>query len=221
MTRSPIGMSPAVRCCSALRFESRALLLDMDGTLVDSEEFNQRTIRSWFAKRGWPASDELLRGFLGRRADDVLSTTPGPWSKFPVSELVTDMLSLMEGATPPGLAAGARELLRLPQRKALVTSANHYWVNTCLGTEVARFETVVTRDEVTHGKPHPEPYRLASQLLELDPATCIAVEDAPAGVASALAANVGLVIGVQGHFSQDLSAAHVVVSSLLEIPELL
>ena len=46
------------------------------------------------------------------------------------------------------------------------------------------------RDEVAHGKPHPEPYRAAARLLGVEPADCVAIEDSPTGVRSAVAAGV-------------------------------
>ena len=52
------------------------------------------------------------------------------------------------------------------------------------------FDVVVTGDAVGHGKPHPEPYLTAARLLGVDAASCVAIEDSPAGVASAVAAGV-------------------------------
>ena len=52
------------------------------------------------------------------------------------------------------------------------------------------FDHLVTGDEVSHGKPHPEPYLAAARLVGADPADCIAIEDSPAGVRSATAAGV-------------------------------
>ena len=49
---------------------------------------------------------------------------------------------------------------------------------------------VVTGDEVPHGKPHPAPYHRAAGLLDVDPAACVAIEDSPTGVRSAVAAGV-------------------------------
>jgi len=52
------------------------------------------------------------------------------------------------------------------------------------------FDVVVTGDEVSHGKPHPEPYRAAARLLGVSPEDCVAIEDSPTGVRSAVAAGV-------------------------------
>lgn len=200
-----------------------ALLLDLDGTLVDSEGFHRQVFRSWFAARGWPASEELLAGFTGRRADDVLATEPGPWTGEDVATMTAELLGHMGTLPRPELAAGAAELVSgagVPL--ALVTSATVAWARTCLGDLLDRFDVLVTRDEVDNGKPHPEPYALASRALGVPPSACVAVEDAPAGVASALAAGIGLVVAVTSTFTAaDLAAAHVLVGGLDEVAALL
>jgi mannitol-1-/sugar-/sorbitol-6-phosphatase len=200
-----------------------ALLLDLDGTLVDSEHFHRQVFRNWFAARGWPLSDELLRAFTGRRADDVLARTPGPWAGEDIAGMQAELLAEIARLPRPELAPGASDLLTgAGVRLALVTSANTQWATKCLGTLLDRFDVVVTRDDVTRGKPHPEPYGLACRTLGVPAQACVAVEDAPAGVASAVAAGVGLVVGILGTFDADaLVDAHVLVSSLSEISALL
>ena len=54
----------------------------------------------------------------------------------------------------------------------------------------AEFAAVITGDEVAHGKPHPEPYLAAVRTLGVDPARCVAIEDSPTGVRSAVAAGI-------------------------------
>ena len=203
--------------------EVAALLLDLDGTLVDSEGFHRQVFTNWFAARGWPVSAQVLAGFTGRRADDVLAAEPGPWAGEDVATMLAELLDQMAALPRPPLASGAEALVRdAGVRLALVTSANTAWARTCLGDLLDRFEVVVTRDEVTNGKPHPEPYEVAIRGLGVRPEDCLAVEDAPAGVASALAARVGRVVAVSGTFTAaDLSAAHVVLPSLDGVAALL
>lgn len=200
-----------------------ALLLDLDGTLVDSEGFHRQVFRNWFAARGWPLSDEMLDGFTGRRADDVLATSPGPWAGEDVAVMLAELLAGMAALPRPRLAAGAADLLAgagVPL--GLVTSANTAWARTCLGDLLDGFAVVVTRDDVANGKPDPEPYQVACARLGVPAPACIAVEDAPAGVASAIAAGVGRVVGVAGTFTRrQLAEAHLVVDGLGEIAALL
>jgi sugar-phosphatase len=200
-----------------------ALLLDLDGTLVDSEGFHRQVFRNWFAARGWPASEEVLAGFTGRRADDVLAAEPGPWAGEDVAAMTAELLAQMGTLPRPRLAPGAVELvLTATVPLALVTSANTDWARTCLGELLERFAVVVTRDEVTNGKPHPEPYAAAVQGLGVVAGDCVAVEDAPAGVASALAAGIGTVVAVTGTFTaEQLAGADLVVGGLAEVAALL
>ncbi|MBI3544804.1 MAG: HAD family phosphatase [Deltaproteobacteria bacterium] len=79
------------------------------------------------------------------------------------------------------------------------------------------FEVVVTGDDVTHGKPDPEIFLTAAARLKMDPAACVVIEDAPQGVAAALAARMK-VIGVMTTCEREpLSAAHLVVASLHDV----
>ena len=57
-------------------------------------------------------------------------------------------------------------------------------------------DRIVTAEDVSSGKPDPEPYRRGAELLGLDPSVCVVFEDAPAGVAAALAAGIGTIVGV-------------------------
>lgn len=200
-----------------------ALLLDLDGTLVDSEGFHRQVFRSWFTARGWLVDEAVLAGFTGRRADDVLATEPGPWAGEDVAAMTTELLGHVGALPRPGLVPGAADLVGTAGVPlALVTSATTGWARTCLGELLDRFAVVVTRDDVANGKPHPEPYALACVRLGVDPAGCLAVEDAPAGVSSAVAAGIGTVVAVAGTFpASDLAAAHLVVDGLAAVTALL
>ena len=98
---------------------------------------------------------------------------------------------------------GARELLeecRLsPVPTALVTmSWRRFAAPVVDALPAGSFDTVVVGDDVANGKPHPEPYLLAAERLGVDPARCLAIEDSPTGVASALAAGC-TVLAVPNH----------------------
>ncbi len=184
-----------------------AVLFDLDGTLVDSEPFHRAFYRRMFAELGWPADDATLALFTGRRADDVFARVPGPWTGVDAVRLVAGMLEQLPSLPPPEPMAGApalvREVARIT-RLGLVTSADHTWVNACLGGSRGLadfFDVVVTRDHVQVGKPDPQGYALACDLLNAVPAASVAVEDAPAGVTAAAAAGVGRVVGLTSTFS--------------------
>ncbi len=78
-------------------------------------------------------------------------------------------------------------------------------------------EVLVTSDDVTHGKPHPEPYLKGAELLGFGPADCLVIEDAPAGIQSARAAGTK-VIGITSTYGVDaLEQADAVIRKLGQI----
>ena len=177
-----------------------ALLLDLDGTLVDTEPLNRAAYRAFFAARGWAEPDLSL--FTGRRAEDVFATEPGPWVGEDLPALAAEVVALIDPDAVPEPLPGAADLLaaavglRIPV--AIVTSAGPDWVRRAAGAlpGLDRVDLVVTGDDVVDGKPDPTGFRLACERLGVDPAAALAVEDSPAGVRAAVAAGVGRVVAV-------------------------
>ncbi|WP_286959109.1 HAD family hydrolase [Arsenicicoccus sp. UBA7492] len=186
-----------------------ALLLDLDGTLVDSEPVHREAYRRFFRARGWEHDDALLALFTGRRADDVFASTPGPWSGEDPTALFHEVVSHHPRDLLPEPVAGARELVDDACARGipcvLVTSAGRRWAVTALellgGSE--RFAAMVTRDDVTEGKPAPDGYLLAIRTLGVRAEDCLVAEDTPAGVRAGRAAGVGTVVGVTTSFSAE------------------
>lgn len=190
-----------------------ALLLDLDGTLVDTEPLHRAAYRRFFEARGWEVPD--LSMFTGRRAEDVFATEPGPWIGEDLSALVLEVLSHLEPDAMPEPVPGAEALLdataRLALPVAIVTSAGPAWVRRlAVGPlpALAAVEVVVTAEDVVDGKPDPAGYDLACRLLGVAPGGALAVEDSPAGVRAAVAAGVADVVGVTTtHDAAMLTAA--------------
>lgn len=178
-----------------------SLLLDLDGTLIDSEPASRAAYRTFFQRRGWAVDDGVLRMFVGRRASDVFATIPGPWTGLDYHLLARESLSCLDhDAYPPVPVAGSGELLRHYRGRvpvAIVTSASASWVERALdiiGAEMV--DAVVSAETTPEGKPSPAPYRIACERLGVDPRAAVACEDAPAGVRSARAAGAGAVLGI-------------------------
>jgi len=178
-----------------------ALLLDLDGTLVDSEPIHRATYTAYFGHRGWELPDLSL--FTGRRAEDVFATEPGPWAGLDPDELAAEVPAFLPSGALPEPVPGARELVlaadRLGVPVALVTSAGAAWVSLTLGRVLGvddRFAVVVTADQVALGKPHPDGYRLAASRLAVAVGECLVVEDSPAGVRAARDAGIAQVHAV-------------------------
>jgi sugar-phosphatase len=179
------------------------LLLDLDGTLVDSEPVHQEAFRLYFADRSWHVPDDVVRQFSGRRAHEVFPTLAGPWRGEDPHALTDAVIAATSRVTvDPVPVPGAADLLvacgRVGLPVAIVTSAHRDWAAEVVRELGADPDTVamVTAEDCTHGKPDPEPYRRGAERLGLDPSGLVAAEDTPAGVASALGAGVGRVVGM-------------------------
>lgn len=205
-----------------------ALLLDLDGTLVDSEAIHRRGYAAFFAHRGWDVPD--LSIFTGRRAEDVFATVTGPWTGLDPQALHAEALPFVP-ADPPVAVPGAVALLEAARNAgvpvAVVTSAGPAWVERSLTEALDRSDAVaeiVTADDVVDGKPDPTGYALACERLGVAPASAVAVEDSPAGVRAARGAGVRRVHGVATtHAAEQLreAGAAAVHADLTPLPELL
>jgi HAD superfamily hydrolase (TIGR01509 family) len=173
-----------------------AVLWDMDGTLVDTEPY-------WMH-----AQDELVAAWGGTWShDDALTLVgAGLWhaarvfqsrgvhlTEDEIVEHLTDRVLELIASKGLPWRPGARELLSEVReagvKTALVTmSVRRMAEHVAAQLGFHGFDTVVSGDDVTHAKPHPEPYLVAAERLGVDPALCIAIEDSAPGSASAVAA---------------------------------
>ena len=207
-----------------------ALLLDLDGTLVDSEPIHRAGFQAWFAARGWAYDDDVARVFTGRRADDVFRTVDGPWRGGDPQEMFAEIVSLVPRDRLPEPVPGARDTIERARRAgiplALVTSADSRWAAKALASlgGLALFDTAVTRDDIERGKPDPQCYALACERLGADAGAALACEDAPDGVRAAAAAGVGSVVGVTTTFGAEAlrgAGATATMADLTGVPALL
>ncbi|MDN4645259.1 HAD-IA family hydrolase [Arthrobacter sp. PsM3] len=177
---------------AALRFLTcRAVLFDMDGTLVDSTSIVEQ-VWSEFADRYGLDSAEILRTSHGIQAIDTVRRFAPAGAD--IEELAAELGAAervrIEGIVP---LPGAAELLGIlpPNAVALVTSADRILADIRMDAAgLGMPATVVTADVITRGKPHPEGYLRAAELLGVDPADALVFEDAPAGIAAGLAAGI-------------------------------
>ncbi|OOP62853.1 2-deoxyglucose-6-phosphatase [Arthrobacter sp. SRS-W-1-2016] len=173
----------------------RAVLFDMDGTLVDSTAIVEQ-VWSEFAGRYGLDIDEILRTSHGVQAKDTVRRFAPAGADI---DALAEELGQMERTRTDGIVAlpGAAELLRsLPaDAVAMVTSADRILAGVRMkaaGLEMPA--TAVTSEAVTRGKPDPEGYLTAAALLGAEPADVVVFEDAPAGIAAARAAGMRTVV---------------------------
>lgn len=175
-----------------------AVLWDMDGTLIDTEPYWMAEEGELIAEAGgaWTREDaeELVGNDLIRSAEIILARTPVTGTP---EEVVDRLLMGVVARTRAHLPwrPGAQELLQecvdAEVPCALVTMSWEPLADVLLESLPAgTFSAVVTGDQVTHGKPAPEPYLLAAERLVVQPVDCVALEDSGTGVRSAVAAGV-------------------------------
>ena len=199
-----------------------AVLWDMDGTLVDTEPYWMAEERALVKRYGGVWTDEHAKQLVGHDLLDsagyILAHSPIVLTPLEiVHELLTGVVARVAEHVP--WRPGGRELLAgcvaLGVPCALVTMS---WES--LATAVVNslprgsFSAVITGDVVHHGKPHPEPYLAAARLLGVELGACIAIEDSPPGVASAVAAGIPT-IAVPHHVPVPEIAGAVQISTLV------
>ncbi|MDA3804816.1 MULTISPECIES: HAD-IA family hydrolase [unclassified Clavibacter] len=174
---------------------ARALLLDMDGTLVDSTALVEE-IWTMLARRFGHDPADLMRRIHGVRAADSIARFAPAGSDVPALLAELDRLEL-DGSPATVEIPGARDLVAaLPAGShALVTSAGPDLARARLaGAGIRVPDVVVSADDVTAGKPDPSGYLLAAERLGVDPADAIVYEDAEAGIRAGLAAGMRVVV---------------------------
>jgi mannitol-1-/sugar-/sorbitol-6-phosphatase len=200
-------------------FLVRGLLVDIDGTLVDSiavVEAHWRTFASLYHLN----PDQLLSTVHGRRTADVVASYA---AQLPVPlEEARAQIEQLDRTDVAGVVAlpGALRLLRaVPHdRLALVTSGTRAQVAPRLeAAGLPGVAHIVSGEDVSRGKPFPDPYRRGAQLLGLRPSDCLAIEDSPAGVASARSAGCPTVALLTTHTSVQLAVARLVARDLAAI----
>jgi sugar-phosphatase len=200
-------MTPA-----AMVARAEALLVDLDGTLVDSSGPVRRAWDAFAARRGLDA-DWVHRFAQGRPTRDTIRLL------VPAADLDAEVSALddAELADTDGLTAlpGAAELLAASRPLAIVTSCSTPLAERRLratGLPVPR--VLVSSDGLERGKPDPACFLIAARRLGVDPARCVVLEDAPAGVEAGRAAGATVIALRTTHDDADLREANAIVDTL-------
>lgn len=206
----------------------RAVIFDLDGTMVDTETM-WVDVNVQLAKQYGKRFDPAVRvQMMGRRDPEALTAFKEHHAiDASVEGLIAARRKLVkEDVTLVKTAHGLFELLglldRLKLKKAVATSASRQFALNILDRFdlTKRFDAMVTAEDVTHSKPHPEPYLEAARRVGVRPADCLVLEDAEIGVASAYAAGMKIcAIPHDASREHDFSKATKILSSMSEVDE--
>jgi HAD superfamily hydrolase (TIGR01509 family) len=193
----------------------------MDGTLLDSEKVWDVALRDTAIWLGGALSQSARQQMVGSSLARALAIMHADLEvQAELDATATYLLERTEELFSTKLIwkPGAHELLTAVRDAGipagLVTSTHRRLTERALDT-IGRdfFAVTVCGDEVSHPKPHPEPYLLAAQLLGVDPFHCVAIEDSPLGIAAAEAAGC-VVLAIPSEVSVSPAETTIVRASL-------
>jgi sugar-phosphatase len=199
------------------KFSCAAILFDLDGVLVDSTGSVSRQWRRWAVERDLDPEKVLEIAHGVRTIEIVRKMAPDIDAEAEVIRLEKREADDHEGVA---VMPGAADLLRsIPDgRWCVVTSGTSYLAAARLKLgNLPTPKVLVSADHVTKGKPDPEPYLMGAKLLGMNPAECLVIEDAPAGIRAAHAGGMKA-IGITSTYPEPpLHEADAVIQKLAQI----
>ena len=174
---------------------TRAVLWDLDGTLVDSGDYHWRSWRDTMRVEGVELTYQQFLDSFGQKNDRILTAWLGEAATSDVIRRIGDakealyrQLAVAEGLAPlPGAAAWVERLHDAGWKQSIASSAPKENVRVMLDVlNLDRyFDAIVSAEDVTAGKPDPQVFLAAAAKLHTPPTSCVVVEDAAAGIEAA------------------------------------
>lgn len=192
-----------------------AALVDMDGTLYDSMPLHAEAWHRMATEIGIPSTRDEFFLYEGRTGASTLNILfqrayGRPATEDEIARLYHRKTELFSAMTPPDVMPGAQELMNFfrdaGMKRVLVTGSGQNSLISRLATDYPGIflpDMMVTGHDVTHGKPHPEPFIKAMQKARVSPSGAIAIENAPLGVESADRAGVFTVAVMTGPIPRE------------------
>ena len=208
----------------------KAVIFDVDGTLLDTERIYMQAWKEAAAELGYVMPDELLRKTRAVNTKDaarIFETEIGNGFSYeqarPLRVRIAEEIIKRES---PILKPGVPELLDFLKQKGIrlsvASSTNLKGTQEHLAESqiLQHFEVVVGGDMITKGKPNPDIFLKAAELLGLQPQECIVVEDSPAGIKAAYSAGMkAVLVPDQAAITQEIiDMSDVVLKSLHDMP---
>jgi beta-phosphoglucomutase len=204
----------------------RAILWDLDGTIVNSEPYHRLAWREIFAQQGVNFNEDIFQFGFGRRNDEIICKYFGQNLSQPeIDAIAAKKEETFRRLIKDNIKAfpGTVELIKLLAgagfQIAIVSSTpieNVRLITEALGIK-KYFKFFITGKDVTEGKPSPQGFLLAAQKLKLKPEDCVVMEDAVAGVKAAKSAGMYCIAVTNTRPGEDLAEADIVVNSLEQI----
>ena len=221
----------------------KAVILDMDGVLVDTEPLHMKAFAVFLDQLHIPYDDQYLFGFIGYSVPDNIKKIYREILNISDEQAISEGIKQRDriylqllNTTPLKPLPGIEQLIVYCKEKrlklALASSSDREQIEvifknlktTSGGQFDAQkiFDVVLSGEDVSHRKPHPEIYNKVCQLLQEEPAHCLTIEDSPAGVTSAVAAGLTC-FALKNRFvaEEKLKHAHLVVEQVEQVTQLL
>ena len=173
-------------------FAERPVLADLDGTTIAVSGTDALIWTSWAKTHGIDPEQFILDTGRGVRAK-IADYAPHLDAAAEAHAVAALQLTYADRATA---TPGAAELLARPRLCVVTSTDRRVAVSRLAAARLPTGRPIVAADDVERGKPDPEPYIVGAQRLFCGPEDCLAVEDSEAGVASAFAAGVGVIVGL-------------------------
>jgi HAD superfamily hydrolase (TIGR01509 family) len=180
----------------------RAVVFDFDGLMVNTEEVFQLSGTELLRRRGKEPTPAIFHGMMGRRSHEALAYLIEVMRlDDTVEQLQAESMEIFFAVLDDILQPmpGLFELLAAIERrglpKAVATSSERAYLQNLLGRVdlLERFDVLLTAEDVTHGKPHPEIYLTAAQRLGVAPHEMLVLEDSEMGTRAAAAAGAHII----------------------------
>lgn len=198
------------------RSAPKAVLLDIDGVLLDSGSFYRLIWETWAISRGLDKDAVVVRT-SGRRTDETLRDVAPELDPNEQMEALDELVRARIGQVVP--MPGAAALLQFLDDKsipwAVVSSGSRWFARQFFGARGLPAPAVeVYGEDVREGKPSPEGYLTAAGLLKVNPDRCVVIEDSPLGVMAAKRAGATVLALSSTHPVSDLTAADICLPTL-------